>query len=56
MMPMIRQIDIDVSSVLRRTVCDLFSNLGLAVAGNLAGGLLLVTFARSAQALASPSS
>jgi formate/nitrite transporter FocA (FNT family) len=28
----------------------LFSNLGLAVAGNLAGGMLLVTFARSAQA------
>ena len=29
---------------------DLFTNLGLAVAGNLVGGLLLVTFARSAQA------
>jgi hypothetical protein len=26
-MPMIHQIDIDVSSVLRRTVCDLYSNL-----------------------------
>ena len=31
---------------------DLFSNLGLAVGGNLVGGLLLVTFARSTQALA----
>jgi formate-nitrite transporter family protein len=30
---------------------QLFSNLGLSVAGNLVGGLLLVTFARSAQAL-----
>jgi formate/nitrite transporter FocA (FNT family) len=30
---------------------ELFQNLGLAVAGNLVGGLLLVTFARSAQAL-----
>jgi formate-nitrite transporter family protein len=29
---------------------QLFANLGLSVAGNLAGGLLLVTFARSAQA------
>jgi formate/nitrite transporter FocA (FNT family) len=29
---------------------QLFSNLGLAVAGNLVGGLVLVTFARSAQA------
>ena len=34
------------------SVGDLLSNLGLAVAGNLVGGLLLVTFARSAQALA----
>lgn len=34
---------------------QLFSNLGLAVASNLVGGLVLVTFARSAQALgASP--
>jgi formate-nitrite transporter family protein len=34
---------------------QLFSNLGLAVASNLVGGLALVTFARSAQALgASP--
>jgi formate/nitrite transporter FocA (FNT family) len=32
-------------------VGELFGNLGLAVAGNLAGGLLLVTLARSAQAL-----
>jgi hypothetical protein len=31
-------------------------NLGLAVAGNLVGGLLLVTFARSAQALGASSS
>jgi formate-nitrite transporter family protein len=30
---------------------DLFENLGIAVAGNLAGGLAFVTFARSAQAL-----
>ena len=29
---------------------QLLSNLGLSVAGNLAGGLALVTFARSAQA------
>jgi len=28
------------------------TNLGVAVAGNLVGGLALVTFARSAQALA----
>ena len=34
------------------SVVDLFSNLGLAIAGNLVGGLVLVTFARSAQALA----
>ena len=31
---------------------DLFANLGLAVGGNLAGGLAFVTLARSAQALA----
>jgi formate-nitrite transporter family protein len=31
---------------------DLFGNLGLSVAGNLVGGLVLVTFARSAQAFA----
>ena len=37
-------------------VSDLFANLGLAVAGNLVGGLLLVTFARSAQAFAASSS
>lgn len=37
-------------------VGDLFANLGLAVGGNLLGGLLLVTFARSAQALAASSS
>ncbi len=30
---------------------QLFSNLGIAVASNLVGGLVLVTFARSAQAL-----
>jgi formate-nitrite transporter family protein len=34
---------------------ELFTNLGLAVAGNLVGGLLLVTFARSAQAAGAPS-
>jgi formate/nitrite transporter FocA (FNT family) len=34
------------------SIGDLFANLGLAVAGNLVGGLLLVTLARSAQALA----
>jgi formate/nitrite transporter FocA (FNT family) len=38
------------------TVGELFSNLGLAIGGNLVGGLLLVTFARSAQALAASSS
>ncbi len=32
-------------------VGDIFGNLGLAVAGNLVGGLVLVTFARSARAL-----
>jgi formate/nitrite transporter FocA (FNT family) len=30
---------------------QLFSNLGIAIASNLVGGLVLVTFARSAQAL-----
>jgi formate/nitrite transporter FocA (FNT family) len=34
---------------------QLLANLGLSVAGNLAGGLLLVTFARSAQALGASS-
>jgi formate/nitrite transporter FocA (FNT family) len=34
---------------------DLFANLGLAVGGNLVGGLLLVTFARTAQAVAASS-
>jgi hypothetical protein len=34
------------------SVGDLFSNLGLAVGGNLLGGLVFVTFARSVQALA----
>ena len=34
---------------------QLFANLGIAVAGNLVGGLVLVTFARSAQALGAPS-
>jgi formate-nitrite transporter family protein len=38
------------------SVGELFTNLGLAVAGNLIGGLLLVTFARSAQAFAATSS
>jgi formate/nitrite transporter FocA (FNT family) len=37
------------------SVADLFSNLGLAIGGNLVGGLLLVTFARSAQAFAASS-
>jgi formate/nitrite transporter FocA (FNT family) len=37
------------------SVGDLFANLGLAVAGNLVGGLLLVTFARTAQAFAADS-
>lgn len=36
-------------------VSDLFANLGLAVAGNLVGGMVLVTFARSAQAFAASS-
>ena len=34
----------------------IFANLGIAVGGNLVGGLGLVTFARSAQALALGSS
>ena len=34
------------------TMGDLFTNLGLAVGGNLVGGLFLVTFARIAQAVA----
>jgi formate/nitrite transporter FocA (FNT family) len=38
------------------SIGDLFRNLGLAVGGNLVGGLLLVTFARSAQAMAASSS
>jgi formate-nitrite transporter family protein len=38
------------------SVGDLLQNLGLSVGGNLVGGLLLVTFARSAQALAASSS
>jgi formate/nitrite transporter FocA (FNT family) len=33
---------------------QLFSNLGIAVASNFVGGLVLVTFARSAQALGAP--
>jgi formate-nitrite transporter family protein len=37
------------------SVGDLFQNLGLAVAGNALGGLLLVTFARSAQVMGSAS-
>jgi formate/nitrite transporter FocA (FNT family) len=38
------------------SLSDLFANLGLAIAGNLVGGLVLVTLARSAQAFAaSPS-
>ena len=32
---------------------DLMTNLGIAVSGNLVGGLVFVTFARSAQALGS---
>jgi len=38
------------------SIGDLFRNLGLAVGGNLVGGLLLVTFARSAQAAGATSS
>ena len=37
------------------SIGDLFSNLGLAVGGNLVGGLLLVTFVRTAQAIAASS-
>jgi formate/nitrite transporter FocA (FNT family) len=37
------------------SIGDLFANLGLAVGGNLVGGLLLVTFARTAQAFAASS-
>jgi formate/nitrite transporter FocA (FNT family) len=33
---------------------QLFSNLGISIASNLVGGLVLVTFARSAQALGAP--
>jgi hypothetical protein len=36
----------------RRPVCD----LGLAIGGNLVGGLPLVTFVRTAQAVAATSS
>jgi formate-nitrite transporter family protein len=36
-------------------IADLFASLGLAVGGNVVGGLLLVTFARSAQAFAASS-
>jgi formate/nitrite transporter FocA (FNT family) len=35
---------------------DLFANLGLAVGGHLVGGVLLLTFARSAQVFAATSS
>jgi formate-nitrite transporter family protein len=38
------------------SIGDLLRNLGLAVAGNLVGGLLLVTFARTAQAVGATSS
>jgi formate/nitrite transporter FocA (FNT family) len=38
------------------SVGELFANLGVAVAGNLVGGLLLVTFARTAQAFGATSS
>lgn len=37
------------------SVGDLFANLGLAVGGNVVGGLLLVTFSRTAQAFAASS-
>jgi formate/nitrite transporter FocA (FNT family) len=37
------------------SIGDLFANLALAVGGNLVGGLLLVTFARTAQAFAASS-
>ena len=32
---------------------NLFANLGIAIAGNLVGGLVLVTFVRSAQVFGS---
>ena len=38
------------------SIGDLFRNLGLAVGGNLVGGLMLVTFARTAQAVGATSS
>ena len=38
------------------SISELFGNLGLAIAGNLVGGLLLVTFARTAQAVGATSS
>jgi formate-nitrite transporter family protein len=38
------------------SIGELFGNLGIAVAGNLVGGLLLVTFARTAQAVGATSS
>jgi formate/nitrite transporter FocA (FNT family) len=38
------------------SIGDLFANLGIAVGGNLVGGLVLVTFARTAQALSATSS
>jgi formate-nitrite transporter family protein len=34
------------------SLSDLLGNVGISVAGNLAGGLAFVTFARTAQALA----
>jgi formate/nitrite transporter FocA (FNT family) len=37
------------------SIGELFRNLGLSVGGNLVGGLLLVTFARSAQVAAASS-
>ena len=37
------------------SVGDLFANPGLAVVGNLVGRLMLVTFARTAQAFAASS-
>jgi formate/nitrite transporter FocA (FNT family) len=38
------------------SIGELFANLGIAVAGNFLGGLLLVTFARTAQAFGASSS
>jgi len=38
------------------SIGDLFRSLGLAVGGNLVGGLMLVTFARTAQAVGATSS